>query len=158
MCFNQRRCQSITIFGIDFSSLSPVPSPSNPLDVATALHIHQAPRGQNGGVVFGIFQPDQDLDDRVVTFNPLDESTTISGVWDSDDPSAVPLATVVPGLLATASGEDTDFYINLHSVNDPGGIIRGQIVATSVPEPASLASLLAFAAISGSYSLFKQKK
>ena len=81
---------SITVFGVDFSNLAPVPSPSNPLDVATLLHIHQAPRGANGGVAFGIFGQAQDLDDRVVTFNPVDESTTISGVWDVDDPASIP--------------------------------------------------------------------
>lgn len=148
---------SITVFGIDFNNLASVSSPSNPLDIATGLHFHQAPRGVNGSVVFGIFGPAQDLDDRVVTFNSVDESTTISGVWDLDDQANISLSNFVPSLLATKSGEDTGLYLNLHSIGDRGGLIRGQIVAASVPEPTSLAGLLAFGAISATCVLKKKK-
>ncbi len=148
---------SITVFDIDFSDLAAVESPTDPLDVATLLHFHQAPRGENGPVVFGIFGPDQDLDDRTVSFNADDNSTTISGIWDLEDPASEPLSTFVPELLATAAGEDTSLYLNLHSVGDPGGIIRGQVVGATVPEPTSILSLIALAGLSTG-SMFKKKR
>lgn len=146
---------SINVVGVDFSELADVPSPANALDVATMLHFHQAPRGENGPVVFGIFAPDQDNDDRTVTFNS-DGSTTISGIWDLDDPASTSLSEIAPGLLATAPGADTDLYLNLHSENDPGGIIRGQIIATPVSEPFSVLGLLAVGVI-GAGSAIKRK-
>ncbi|MEM8778970.1 MAG: CHRD domain-containing protein [Cyanobacteria bacterium P01_G01_bin.49] len=148
---------SITFSGVDFSDLAPVGSPANPLDTATLLHFHEGSREVNGPVVFGQFGPAQDLDDLNTTFNPDDESTTVSGIWDLGDPASVPLSTFVPGLLATAPGEDTALYLNLHSANDPGGIIRGQIIATPVPEPSSL-GFLAIAGVSFlSYQLRKKQ-
>lgn len=149
---------SLTFFGVDFSGLAPVASPTNPFDTATLLHFHQAPRGVNGPVVFGIFGPEQDLDDRDVSFNPSDESTTVSGIWDLDDPANVSLSNFVPGLLATAPGEDTELYFNLHSVNDPGGIIRGQILASTVPEPSSSMSLFALASLGAGLAIRSKLK
>lgn len=151
---------SITVFDVDFSDLVDVDSPTDPLDVATLLHFHQAPRGENGPVVFGIFGPEQDLDDRTVSFNASDNSTTISGVWDLDDPANEPLSTFVPELLATGAGVDTNLYLNLHSVNDAAGIIRGQVFGVAdpaaVPEPTSMLGLLSLACL-GTGSILKKK-
>ncbi|MDJ0691432.1 MAG: CHRD domain-containing protein [Xenococcaceae cyanobacterium MO_188.B32] len=117
--------------------------PSNDNDV-TRLHIHNEASGFNGPIVFGIFDPNDD-NDPIVTFNP-DGTTTISGVWDPDEGSE-PLSNFVPQLLAADPGEDVDLYWNLHTVADPAGEIRGQIVAvaapeTRVPEPSSSIGLI----------------
>lgn len=65
----------------------------------TGAHIHNAQAGMNGPVIF-------DLD-------PLLKGNSIEGTWD-------------PGihLDALLAG---DLYINVHTVNHPGGEIRGQI-------------------------------
>ncbi len=104
----------------------------------TRLHIHNGDRGVNGPVVYGMFNPDQDNNDNIIT-SIVGNTTTISGSWDIGDGST-PLADFIPGLLAAEAGDDVPLYFNLHSVDDPAGEIRGQIFA--VPEPNSLALLL----------------
>ena len=44
---------------------------------------------------------------------------------------------------------DGKFYINLHTANNPGGEMRGFLVAAPVPEPAEYAMLLAGLALVG---------
>lgn len=84
----------------------------------TGAHIHQAPAGDNGGVI--------------VNFAG---ALTGSGLVDND------LALINPG---NASG----FYVNLHNATYAGGAIRGQLeyVGTAsppVPEPGTAALMLA---------------
>lgn len=124
---------------------TPVDQITDPND-AIFLHIHNEARGANGPVVFGIFNPNDDNDPNVA-FNS-DGSTTISGVWDPDE-GTEPLSSFVDLLLAAEPGEDVDLYWNLHTVDDPGGAIRGQIVAVDapdarVPEPSSSIGLILF--------------
>ena len=111
---------------------------------ATLLHIHNAARGVNGPVVFGIFNPNDDSDPNVEFNN--NGTTTISGVWEPDEGSE-PLSNFVGQLLAADPGEDVDLYWNVHTVADPAGAIRGQIVAvadpeTKIPEPSSSIGLI----------------
>ena len=68
---------------------------------ATAAHIHFAPRGSNGPVV--------------VPFNPPTNGTS-SGCA----PAAVPL---VQNLIANPS----QYYVNVHNAQYPGGAVRGQL-------------------------------
>ncbi len=66
---------------------------------AVAAHIHRAPAGTNGGVVFPFSDP----------------SSPFSAVWNL---SADNLADLLAG----------DLYVNVHSAANPGGEIRGQII------------------------------
>ena len=109
--------------------------PDDPLAV-TRLHIHNAPRGANGPVVYGIFNPDQDVDNDVVVQINSNGSADVTGSWGPGD-GAVSLSGFVPALMAAQPGEDLPLYFNLHTVADPAGLIRGQIFAT-VAEPATL--------------------
>ncbi|MEA2705093.1 MAG: hypothetical protein QOJ69_1366 [Actinomycetota bacterium] len=68
---------------------------------ATAAHIHFAPRGTNGPIV--------------VPFNP-----PTTGTSSGCAPAAVPL---VQNLIAHPS----DYYVNVHNAEFPGGAIRGQL-------------------------------
>ncbi len=109
------------------------------------FHFHTGSRAtQFGPIVFGILDPDDDTDgDTVFTFNG-DGSTRIQGGWDLGEGNApFVFDDFLAGLQAAAPGADTDLYFNLHSTDDPGGLIRGQIVA--VPEPS--AALLLGAAL-----------
>ena len=79
------------------------------LDIINA-HFHNGAIGVNGGVAYGIF------DD----FN----GNTALGIWKSNDPQ--PLTDdIIKDLL---SG---NIYVNVHTANNPGGEIRGQVVLGS---------------------------
>jgi len=84
----------------------------------TAAHVHVAPAGTNGGVLF-----------------PL------TGATGSTSYSSHDMATL-------SAGEETDFlagnfYVNIHTSAFPGGEIRGQLEPTAVPEPATFVGMLA---------------
>jgi len=124
---------SATIFGLDFTG-SQTPNPPNPLDDLIAAHIHApAPPGVNAGVVFGFFGlPFNDDNPNDVVFTPfaIGVGGSISSKWDLPEGNSTTLAAQLPNILAGNS------YINFHTVQFPGGEIRGQI--NQVPEPASL--------------------
>lgn len=113
-----------------------IPDTADDLAV-TRLHIHNAARGVNGPVVYGIYNPDQDFNDTVNIILNVDGSATVTGSWDPTDGNPVGnVNTFAAELLAAEPGEDVDLYFNLHSVADPAGVIRGQIQA--VPAPLAL--------------------
>lgn len=124
-----RLTMDITLFGLDLDGAR---TPSIPEDDVTGLHIHRAPTGQNGGVVFGLIGPNNDLNADVV-IDPV--AGTVSSAWDLAEGNGTTLGAEVPDLLVGG------LYFNVHTVGYPGGEIRGQII----PEPATLA-LLALAA------------
>lgn len=123
---------SATIFGLDFTGLQT----PNPLDNLVAAHIHASPTafpGVNAGVVWGFFGlpfNDNNPNDQVVTPFGIGVGGTISGKWDPLEGNNTTLAAQLPNILAGSS------YINFHTVQFPGGEIRGQI--NRVPEPATL--------------------
>ena len=74
----------------------------------TASHIHKAPIGVNGSVIFG-FSP------------PLG---TTSGTFSGTvNPTAAQVADLLAGL----------YYVNIHSTTYPGGEIRGQLAGDVTP-------------------------
>ncbi len=78
---------------------------SDLMEVAgTPAHIHEAPMGENGPVIFPI----------EVSMNPDMRSGTLSLTTELDDEQRT----------AFMAG---NFYINIHTVENPGGEIRGQI-------------------------------
>jgi hypothetical protein len=116
----------ITLFGLDIDGLQ---TPSNANDDALRFHIHAAPAGSNGGIVFGMKDPNHDVDDLVI--NPV--TGRITGVWDGAEGNATTLAAQLGNLLSNG------LYFNVHTSDFPGGEVRGQIIL--VPEPSSLALL-----------------
>jgi hypothetical protein len=113
----------ITLFGLDIDGLQ---TPNNPNDNAARFHIHAAPAGNNGGIVFGMKDPNHDLDDLVI--NPL--TSRITGVWDGNEGNGTTLAAQLANLMANG------LYFNVHTPDHPGGEIRGQLIL--IPEPATL--------------------
>jgi len=125
---------SITVSGLDFGELIGDGTPQTPStdDDVTGLHIHNAPRGENGPVVFGQINPNQDDDDISFVLNQ-DGSTTISGIWEETDPADAPLSDFVDVLQGNQPGDEVDFYWNIHTEEFPSGEIRGQFQIASAP-------------------------
>ena len=148
---------SVLDFGPIASGLSPSAiAMANPgsTSVVTMMHIHQAPRGANGPVVYNPFDPATNLTDDVMVTMNMDGTTTITGSWGVGD-GLVPIWEVAQDFLLPAmTGEDVPFYFNIHTVADPGGAIRGQIVADNdvgavAPVPVPAAAPLLLSALAG---------
>jgi hypothetical protein len=135
---------TVTIDGLDLGPLTDGDAGTSPSDSndVTGFHIHNAARGVNGGVVYGIFGPDHDVNNNVsVTIHP-NGSATIVGSWDPVDGNpAGNINTFGPTMAGLTPGQDAPLYFNFHTVQFGGGAIRGQIVA--VPEPGTWALLIA---------------
>ncbi|MDJ0635521.1 MAG: CHRD domain-containing protein [Xenococcaceae cyanobacterium MO_188.B29] len=155
---------------LDFTALNNETAPTKGNDIIF-FHLHAgASRGANGELPFPIKELRQDdlgnyfvasdLDDNLV-IDIANEGTTITGLLEeakgefvatesfSDFPS------LVEELLSVSEG-DTSLYWNIHSLDFPGGAIRGQ-VAVGTPEPTSLLSLLSLGLLGFSCVKNKQK-
>jgi len=120
---------------LNFSNVTGMPGLDNGGRQVTGFHIHNAARGVNGSVIYGLYGPDHDNDDDVVAVLNGDNSTTFTGSWGPTDGNPVGNINghATNFLLPAVAGEDVPFYFNAHTSINPGGETRGQIVA--VPEP-----------------------
>ena len=85
----------------------------------TQVHIHEAPRGEIGGVVafLALFNTEVDgSGDGEPEDGPINET----GEIDDDD-------FLDDTLVADILDEPGDYYVNLHTVANPAGEIRGQL-------------------------------
>lgn len=125
---------SATVFNIDFTG-SQTP---DPFDNLVAAHIHASPTvtpTTNAGVVWGFFGApfnDNNPNDQVVTPFAVGVGGTITGKWDAPEGNGTTLALQLSNILTEHA------YINFHTVQFPGGEIRGTLV---VPEPSTIALL-----------------
>jgi hypothetical protein len=111
----------IMIYGIDLADLAPA-GPNG-----TPIHIHNAPAGQNGGIVIDLgFITPLVADGQGIRYQVTDHlfGGTFGGV--SSDPNDNEAA-----LFAA------ELYVNLHTNDYPGGELRGQLA----PAPGALATL-----------------
>ncbi|MEP2530352.1 CHRD domain-containing protein [Shimia sp.] len=116
---------SLTVTGLDFGTILPGFANRETADTSddvTNAHIHNAPRGVNGGVAFGFLNDD----DLTATLNP-DGSWTMSGIWESSEG----LDTFAPSFGINPPGMDMPLYFNIHTTTVGGGEIRGQIVSSA---------------------------
>ena len=119
---------TVVVEGLDFGAyLDGTPRTSDTSDDVTLMHIHNAPEGSNGGVVFGVIGPANDAD---ATFREDREGrTVISGTWSpgegGSDAGAFPFAT-------TPVGDDLALYWNIHTEQFGSGEIRGQLEVANV--------------------------
>ena len=121
---------SATIFNIDVTGSQT----TDTFDNLVAAHIHApAPPGVNAGVVWGFFgTPFNDTLAPVTVLTPFATGVggTFAGTWNAPEGNNTTLAAQIPSILAGLS------YINFHTVQFPGGEIRGQI--QPVPEPTTM--------------------
>ena len=118
-----------TVSGVDFGPVLGMDAQTETTaDDVTIMHVHNAPRGVAGPVVFGQIGPAQDADDLSIVLND-DGSWTVSGVWEAADPANVSIADFAEALDAAADGSDAPLYFNVHTTAFPAGEIRAQWVA-----------------------------
>ena len=124
---------SFDIQGLDFGPITSGQPLTDPNDVNNT-HFHSQVRGTAGPVVFGQITPAHDNDDLAIELNG-DGSWSVSGRWETTDPVPITNFSAVLGdtfanvLKSAAVGSDAPLYFNVHSVQFPGGAIRGQLVA-----------------------------
>lgn len=116
---------NIAINGLDLDGLQ---TPGDATDDVTGAHIHNAPAGSNGGVVFGFINPNNDTNGDLV-IDPV--AGTIFSGWDLLEGNGTnTLQNQLTDLL------NDGLYINVHTTAIRSGEIRGQIQV--VPIPAAL--------------------
>ena len=93
-------------------------------DDVTVAHIHRAPAGANCPVVFGFIGPNNDENDDLV-IDPI--AGMIFSGWDLNEGNDTTLAAELSNLF------NEGLYVNIHSMEFPGGEIRGQIAVISIP-------------------------
>ena len=87
--------------------------PNTPFNIA---HIHQAPAGTNGSIVFNTTL----AAGQVVANAQGAASFTRSGIAPAD-----------PAIMQQIVNNPAGFYFNVHSTLNPGGVARGQLVKTA---------------------------
>ncbi|RYZ29936.1 MAG: CHRD domain-containing protein [Chitinophagaceae bacterium] len=114
---------SVTVFNLDVTG-SQTPGDNNDNLMAAHIHVGAAP-GENAPVRWGFFgAPDNDVNPKQLSITPFASGVggTFTSIWDvSEGNGGTTLTTNLPGILAGLS------YINFHTVQFPGGEIRGQI-------------------------------
>ena len=111
---------SIQFTGLDLDGTQ---TPETDDDV-TVAHIHRAPAGANGPVVFGFIGPNNDENDDLV-IDPV--AGKIFSGWDLNEGNDTTLAAELSNLF------NEGLYVNIHSMEFPGGEIRGQIAVIPIP-------------------------
>jgi hypothetical protein len=140
-----------TIFNIDVTGSQTADINDN----LTAAHIHAGllvTPTTNGPVVWGFFGApfnDNSPNDLVITPFATGVGGSISGKWDAPEGQGTTLALQLDNILVGRS------YINFHTIQFPGGEIRGNIGA--VPEPSTWAMMiLGFAGVG--YMTYRRRK
>ena len=132
--FGDALSYSLTVSGLDFGQFigDGAPQTEDTSDDVTRIHLHSAPRGENGDVAFGLIDlvlpaaDGQDNDDLQITQN-ADGSVTLQGIWELTDPALISLSEFVDSIQNAESGADIPLYWNVHTTGSPGGAIRGQL-------------------------------
>lgn len=133
----------VTVHGIDLTFLQS--GDSN--DDLRGAHIHSASAGLNGPVIFGFAFPGSDINPNDLVITPFASGVggTLSGKWDLGEGLNTTLTAQLPSILAGLT------YINIHTVQYPGGEIRGQIRVA--PEP----SLMVLLTLGGAAALARRR-
>ena len=117
---------TVNVKGLDWGPLLGQPSETpSVLDDVNGVHIHNAARGANGGIVLD-WPGGGDADDFAVSAVLADGSRTLTSNWETTD--VQPITPFAATFAAAMLGADVPFYVNIHTGANPGGEIRGQLV------------------------------
>jgi trimeric autotransporter adhesin len=117
---------TINIQGLDWGPLLGQASQTpGTADDVNGVHIHNATRGANGGIVLD-WPSGGDADDFGVSGVLADGSRTLTSNWETTD--ANPISGFTATFASATLGADVPFYVNVHTVANGGGEIRGQLV------------------------------
>ena len=94
----------------------------NNIEGVTAAHIHQGQEGQNGPIIVTLFKADNETGT-----GPVNGQLT-GGNITNDMLEGAMAGKTLEGELANAI-QDGQTYVNVHTVENPDGAIRGQIVS-----------------------------
>ena len=125
---------TLQLTGLDLGA-----DPLNPVDGndVTAIHIHIGATGANGPHalnIFGVTNGSVRLDDTDMTFDAA--AGTLTGIWDNDDQIFTGdggTKETFDSLGLSAAFNDLsagNLYFQIHTMDNPDGDIRGQIVNT----------------------------
>ncbi len=114
---------TLTFEGLDFNGFNGMDTltTDDTSDDVTGMHFHNAVSGVNGGVVFNILT---DGDTEVTT--DTSGVTTVTGVWSESDAS---FAAFLAEMQSALFEDEISLYVNVHTVGQAGGAIRGQLFA-----------------------------
>ena len=98
-------------------------TPGTTADDVNGVHIHNAARGVNGGIVLD--WPGGG-DPGWAVSGVLDGSRTLTSNWETTGPTSI--TPFVATLAGATLGSDVPLYVNIHTVAFGGGEIRGQLV------------------------------
>lgn len=128
----------ITLSGLDFSTFaSGFDDTDAPGDDVVGFHLHNAARGETGGIAFGIVGSVTDetpLDptstddpDRQITVDNENNRIQISGTWSPGEGAQDP-GEFADAIVNAEEGEEVPLYLNLHTEANKAGEIRGQVI------------------------------
>jgi|GEM_PF-2068040 len=133
---------TLTITGLDVWQMESDGTPQTPNregDDVTAIHIHSGARGINGEHIFNIFDLVKQDETELSVEKNEDGSTTISGTWNETE-KEIPTSLIDFINNSGLPGEESEFYIQVHTQRNPQGEIRGQIVRSTDDFPAQIES------------------
>jgi Ca2+-binding RTX toxin-like protein len=117
---------TVNVQGLDWGPLlSQASQTMTTADDVNGVHIHNAARGVNGGIVLD-WPGGGDADDFAVSGVLVDGSRTLTSNWETTDVN--PITSFVATLAGATLGADVPLYMNIHTVAFGGGEIRGQLV------------------------------
>jgi hypothetical protein len=154
---------------------NPIPGDDGISNNVTRIHIHSAPPGVAGGIVFGQVELPNNGPGGASSIGPCVGICTppVSDTLNDEDDLAVNVANgIITGVWDATEGANNNpanfltarltdlfagnLYLNVHTPDHPGGEIRGQIIqAVSLPEPGTLALLAC--ALGGIYLVMRRK-
>ncbi|MGE0699869.1 MAG: CHRD domain-containing protein [Hyphomicrobiaceae bacterium] len=117
--------------GLDFGSYFGIGAQTvATTDDVIDAHFHSGLAGENGGVVFNWKSQDSDDFDGGLVSGIAGTAFT-GGRWELTDPASTSLSTFAATLGAATIGQDVGLYANIHTIANPVGEIRGQLIGAA---------------------------
>ena len=119
---------TIYVSGVDFGLFTggAAQTPADLGDDVNGAHFHNAVRGAEGPIILDWLPDDDDFTATLQT----DGSWKIEGLWEAGE-DGNSIAAFVNAFNNAGVGADIPLYANIHTVDNGGGEIRGQLVGLS---------------------------